>query len=571
MQTVSNGFRQAIIAHDRPYDEVYGTVTFSDNTTLDITPSIINDWDVSVARQCISGDELEFGGVFLGRLEMTLVSNESRYAFDGAIVDLYYRIFVNGSFESLKLGKFTISEPDKPTDNTVKFKAYDDMKLLDKPLESDALSGTVFGLFNLISQKTGYPLAFDDDFLSQFPNYDAQQYFDSSSGLKTYRDVVKALCILLGCFAEDDRHGRLILRKFGEDVVSTLTTARYYNVTPADYLCNYIALTVTSAKGTYQAMLEGSQTGLTMNIADAPAWDYGVDTTLQNYTVNLFEVLKDITYTPCEIDMPSDPTFDCGDRIEVVTDTGSIESIITGFEWKWHNGMTIESKGKNPYITGASTSDIASARLLNKSAESGNLIYYTYENGDEIEIGTEFVPIAELRFRVSAITTLTLWHEFKWTNEFTGETQTVTLNYYYDDELISYEPIQTYGEEGIHTWGTQYWLLEVSVASSHTWVVEAKVDNGTAKIDISDLHALLMGQKLYETTSGYDIPPQEDIFEPLQAGAKIVGFTDSMPDEDNPTLVTEGGGSTSYLKLESGGYLELEQGGYLKLEDNGGN
>lgn len=540
MQNVDTEYRQAIRSTDRPLDEVYGTITFSDGTTLQVTPSIIPSNSISLSRQCIDGDELEFGGVFMGSLDMSIRTDKSRYAFNDARIVLFYRILANNTWKVVKLGEFTVSNPDKVDKNTVKFSADDDMRKLDKPLQSDAMSGTAWDILSLISDITDYPLSFTESDLSQFINVNNNIYIDSTSGIRTYRDALKVVCQSLGCFARDNRNGQLELCKFGTEVVRELNTGDWYRIVPADYICSFVGLTVTSAKGTYVSMYSSEEVGNVMEIKDAPAWDYGSEAFLQQKTDRLFNLLRQIVYTPCEIDTFGDPSYDCGDRLKLITSSGDeIETIITSYEWKWHSGMTIESKGANPYESGVSTSDIASTRLLGKEAASSKFNYYTYLNSREISLTTTFQRIVDIRFTVGSTTTVTLWHEFKWLNTLLNENQEITLNYYLDGIKFDYEPVQTYGENGTHTWGTQFWLQELEAGEAHEWEVQAKLNSGSCVISRGDLHALIQGQNLAPQDEFDGAINIEDTYVPIKLHRTIMPIVeDVLVFTDEPLIIT---------------------------------
>ena len=191
MQNVSSAYLEAIRSSKKPYSEVYGTITFTDNTTLSVTPSIMPEKSINIERKCIDGSEIEFGGVYLGTLELSLRTTESRYKFFDARVVLSYRIEINNAWESVKLGEFTIANADRPDKNTVKFTAYDDMQKLDKPLQSTAMSGTPYELLSFISTTCDYPLGFTQSDMDQFANNTSEITIDENSGISTYRDAVK--------------------------------------------------------------------------------------------------------------------------------------------------------------------------------------------------------------------------------------------------------------------------------------------------------------------------------------------------------------------------------------------
>ena len=410
MYPVSNDYLTAIRSHSRPYDTVYGTLTFV-NPELDpltIDETIMPADSISISKQCIDNEELMFGGVFLSTLKLSLmvVRNDlSRYDFFGAEIELFYKIQIGVAqdespiFETIPLGKYVVSDADRPT-NVVHLTAYDHMRLLDIDVGDNVLQGSAWDILSRISQETGYPLSFVEADLTSFVNYDVIIQLDGTRGVVTYRDAVKCVCQLLGCFAQDDRTGKLELRKFSSTVTASLSMSDWYAIIPADYKCNYVALSVTGLSGTYTAEDEEEEdvVGNLMVIDDAPAWDYGLEETLQGQTDDLFDYLKDIDYTPCEIDMPGDPSFDCGDRLSLTLNTGTIQTLITSYEWRFHNGTAITSAGTNPYLTGVSTQEFGQ-RILTQEVSDNKVQFYNFTNADDLEINdTETALLGYLRF-----------------------------------------------------------------------------------------------------------------------------------------------------------------------------
>ena len=366
-------YRAAIDAIGRPYNTVTGTITFSDATTLTITDDVLSEDPVSISRQCVDGDSLMFGGVFTNLLHLSLVTDVDRYKFFGAKIQLFYEIEIelqDGTdeptylMEQVPLGVFYVADADRPGDEVV-LTAYDSMTLLDKELGDAQITGSAWDAFNLISTFCQYPLAFTQEDLSQFVNTEFAISGSALDGLKTYRDVVKQLCQLLGCFALDDRTGRLALKKFSTTPDITLgnnETGEYpwYTYVPADYESAFVGVSITSSQQTYQKHAEGAVVaGSMMVMEDAPAWDYGTEEANTEKTNNIYGLLYDderqqpvFTYTPGSVDMPSDATFECGDMIRFYTQYSDepYDFIITNIEWKFHNGMDLESVGINPIL-----------------------------------------------------------------------------------------------------------------------------------------------------------------------------------------------------------------------------
>lgn len=542
MQQTSSDYKRLIRAIDKPYDEVYGTVLFPDNTTLAITPSIIPNDTLNIVRQCTDKDSIEFGDVSSDILEMALLTDKSRYAFYDAQVTLNYRIRINNAWEVIHLGVFTITNADRPSANRITFTAYDSMRKLDKGLSSDALSGTPFEVLEFISEACDYPLAFDEQFIiDNFTNVTTNIYLDSTSGIKTYRDAVKVVCQNLGCCARDNRQGALELYDHHTIVDITLDSGSWESIKIADYTCNFIGLSVTSAKGTFVTLPSPEDVGNVMKISDAPAWDYGVLAELQLMTDRLFDKLNNVVYTPCEIDMLPDPSFDCGDRLALETPSGdTIETIITSYEWKWHGGMEVTSKGVNPMQDTASTSEIASTRLLEKSGQGSKFTYYTYTNAGNITLTTSFQRLYRIRFTVGDTTTVTLWHELKMLNTLAEENQVITLNYYLDGIKFDREPVHTYGESGYHTLGNQFYLQDVEAGEAHEWEVRAKINSGTALVNRGDLIAVIQGQNLAPSDKFNGEITIEEEFTPIRLHRRIVPLGENLDiemTEPYPNLV----------------------------------
>ena len=537
MITVSEAFKTAISKADRPYDEVYGTITFADNTTLTITPSIIPENSVNIVRQCIDGEELEFGGVFLSTLEMSLITDKSRYTFFGARVELDYKINVSTtstpSYESVHLGKFTISEADRPDKNTIKFIAYDDMRLLDSNIGANVLQGTAFVILQQISSATGYALDFNSAYVTNnFVNTDIVFQFDKDSGITTYREAVKCVCQLIGGFARDNREGKMELGKFHATVDETLTTSHWYSATIADYICNYVALSVTGLKGTFSATSsDPDEVGNLMEIDDAPAWDYGVFATLQKQTNQLFDYLHSISYTPCTLDMPSDPTFDCGDRLELETiSEDTVETLITSYEWKWHGGMTVESKGINPYLQGDSTKDIKTNRLITRATEDNKIYFWSFTNPEEVSVDDGDTPtvIGRLRFSSSSDTDAMFVDTIQAVvSNVTDDYCRATITYSLNDIVYDYEIIDDL-TEGKHIISLNYPITGLEGGSTNEWKVYLETDGGTVTLPAQSMKATIWGQGLRDLDIWYGLLECEDEYEPLVLGLDLIGLQDEV-------------------------------------------
>lgn len=509
-------YRTAITAASRPYDTVYGTITFTDSTTMSVNGSNMPTNAITISKQCIDGGELMFGGVFLSSLDLSLIvpSSVDRYKFYNATIELTYKIKVGEEvvgttvepvYSEVPLGVFTVADAER-TNTMVKLTAYDSMTLLDRELGDIFITGTPWEVFNQVYAQTGYPLAFTEVDLVEYVNYTYTLSASAERGLRTYRDVVKEICQQLGCFALDDRTGRLALKKFSIASDLTLTYENWYSIVPADYKCKYIALSVTSTSGTYVKTTDDPfEQGNVMSIDDAPAWDLGSQDALQTKTDNLFNYLTSIDeYTPCDIDMPSDPTIECGDRLTLVTKKGTIYSLVTSCEWKFHKGMSITSEGKNPYLETANSLSTESARIIQQAIDKSKLQFVSFTNlsrktigdGDAVEIGRAiFTPTTD----TSALFVATILVDVDVEDETETEEVEVPVTAYDEEQEetvitdINGNPVtlsgiatNTYYRDGKCTASIYYTLNDVRVPNDEQpYIAVDKLANGKHIITVS--------------------------------------------------------------------------------------
>lgn len=554
-------YRESISADGRPYNTVTGTITFTDGTTMDITDETIPSNAVSISRQCVDDNALMFGGVFTNVLKISVYPDENhqdRYLFFGAKIELTFKIEIEQeeqgepvySLEPVPLGIFYVTDAEKPSD-VVNLTAYDSMTLLDVPLGSLQFSGSPWAIFSAVSAMTGYPLDFTETDLENFPNYNKDISASTNDGIQTCRDIVKEICQELGCFALDNREGKLKLKKFSKTPDLTLDTGDWYSMTPADYKCTYIGVSITSRSGTYTKMDEAhpNRVGLVWTYSDAPAWDYGTESTQEERTSAIYDLVvgtdevDGIEYTPANIEMPSDATFECGDMLKLIPRNGDpddentwIYTIITSIEWNFHSGMTIESVGINPRIEGSSAAATDTNRLVEQAVERSKIQFLTFTNSSALSVdSTTPVQLGECRFRPTAIsdslfvgTVLLTVSNVADISDTSTNTETVEVPVYaYDDQSEVLQLVDKDGNlvdhltaTGTNTFTytyerdgkcevTIYYKLDDSVlpVGDDPYLAKASLENGKHIITLSyPLNNLEMGHnyhfEIYITVSG---------------------------------------------------------------------
>jgi hypothetical protein len=84
--------------------------------------------------------------------------------------------------------------------------------------------------------------------------------------------------------------------------------------------------------------------------------------------------------------MVADPRYDCGDRIALPLDDGTVvESIITKISWKLGN-MNVVSTGKNPILYGMTPKKAQVIRQLQTQTTENKLIFYSFTNQNAVTV-----------------------------------------------------------------------------------------------------------------------------------------------------------------------------------------
>jgi hypothetical protein len=114
------------------------------------------------------------------------------------------------------------------------------------------------------------------------------------------------------------------------------------------------------------------------------------------------------------------------------------------------------------------------------------------------------------------------------------------LAYYLDDELMDYDPADTWNIDGYHTVHLGGWFENVEPSISHKFEVRAVVSAGTASIGIGDLHVLLKGQAMNASDKFDGSITLTDDITPFLLGRLIASLTESTVTLDlhRPMAVT---------------------------------
>lgn len=482
MYAVTQGYIDAVRAPTRA-ERLEGVLTYADGEILLLNEVTLGQNSVKISHACIEGGEIQFGSAISSELQIFVRSNESRYRFYDAKIQLTYGIqTADGGWVDIPLGVFHVAEPER-RQSLVQLTAYDNLMFLDKDYGDTSIYGTPFEIMTAICEECGATFGMTEKEVLALPNGNQALQIDSNSGVSTYRGAAKLLGQLLACFVVADRRGCIIFRRYGKKPVCSLEKTHRYSLSAADYHCRYVGVVIKSASGEYASYDVNAGKGLELKISDAPAWDNGLESTLQVRTDNVLNELKGIQYTPSGLVMPGDPALDCGDMLELVTDDGSLITLVTEYKWAYHGRMSVTSKGVNPYLKAVEPQKSRDSRTLEKTTQAKKLIFYSFSNNEEVTTDSEApVEIAQVTFVTTELTSAMFIAQLPLTVE-SEDYADVQVEYYINGTRVEYPLIQRC-YAGPHVLSLLYTFAALPGNANYQWQVKLKLAGGAGKVTV---------------------------------------------------------------------------------------
>jgi hypothetical protein len=488
----------------------------------------------------VNSADIKLGGVYVGKLSLTFLqsflSRVPRGTWKDRIITCSVGLFLGSDannqerWEDVTLKPFTVYEANYSALG-VDVTCYDAMSKFDATIQMSMTSGNLYGMTSLACLNCGVQLGMTAEEMATLPNGDQILGLYPDNDIETWRDLISWIAVTIGGFATINREGKLVFRTWKDTAdIEIGINDRFKGGTWSDFSTNYSAITVNDKiNGTQDYYAVIPDTGMTMDIGDNPLIQYGLPETKEQQARNILNAIQNLKYVPFSSTSLIDPALDLGDVIRYSDGiaNGALCCVMR-IDFSFRKGATVKGYGKNPAISGARSKQDKAIAQQAKSQKNQSIIYYPYINSEEIEIGTSERRLYRIAFATAEPTTVEMAHEMKLLSEFTASTQGIHLYYYYDGDLLTYEPEETYDEEGYHILKGDYWIQGVEAGETHYWEVKAKVDSGTATIAINDLRALLKGQGMVASV-GFDGNLElADEYEPWDIGMDVVSLTDSV-------------------------------------------
>ena len=512
MYTVSEACRAALQARTRT-DRLTGTLTLTDGTVLNFGAADLMSGSVTIDNQCVNGQELEYGCVYMGQAAFQLRTALSRYALYGAKVTLTYGILVEGGWYSIPLGVYTVAEAERGS-VSVRVKAYDNMLALCGAYPGTILQGTPYEMLCQIAEGCGLAVGCTEAELAAFPNGDGLFQLDATDGCQTWRDCLAALAQAVGGFGTVDRAGALVLRRFGQSAAAALDASGRSGLTLSDFRCHYCGVTA----GGLGAYVE-QDSGLVLAVENAPLLEKGLEERRQALLEALLPGLSAADYTPASLTAPGDPTVDPGDRLALPDKAA--ETLVTHLVWKFRGGSTFKGVGKNPHLSGGASQEQRTLHQLQTQAQRQKTIYYRFANGRSVTVppGAD-TTLASVVFAPTDETTVLFLAQLKLTVTPEEDAETppsVTVRYALNGTTLDYAPVQTVGA-GPWLLALMYPIPALQGGTLYNWTVRLLTDGCTAQVEKEGLQAVITGQNLAGEVQWNGTLELEETFGPLALG-----------------------------------------------------
>ena len=398
MYAVSDAYKLAVADSHRK-SRIGAVLSYNGNNIALDDNDIIKD-TVYVTNQCTNASEYEYGCVYSAECGITIKSNVDRHNLYDGTITLNWSLWTGTEWEVVPIGVFNISEANRINDK-ISIKAYDNMIKLDKPLEED-FQGIMPLIISYICEKCGVTMAQTVEELGFFVNA-GFQYSVFAESVSTYRDLLAYVCMMCACFATFDRFGRLKLVQYATDPCKEISKKqRFTNASFSDYKTSYIGIKARFIAEENYAPYEatGEGTGIVIDLGDNPIVR-GLPENKHHLLNNLLEVLKTVSYTPCEFETFGDPALELGDYVKNVNvgkSNSTYLSPITYYYWTYRGKHKIRAVGGNPRLASIKDKQSRQNESLESSIESKNIVVKSFTNINAMKVHVSEMEFAKLNF-----------------------------------------------------------------------------------------------------------------------------------------------------------------------------
>ena len=400
MYPVSEAFLRAVQENTRRYYWT-GRITTKGGAVYPFGYEDIVKGSGYIFAQCCGSAEIELGTVYAAEMGVTLFSQVDRYTLDGAKVELFYHLRVEGGgFEEVPMGIFEVSEANRRL-HCLELKAYDYMLRFEKSFNGFESVGNAWAFLELCCKACGVEMENTKAEIEGMPNGRELLSIYPENDIGTYRDVLFFVGQVLGGFFCINRRGRLELRKYGAEPVLEVQGRHRFSSSFSDFITRYTAVSSTNLR-TQTAEYYGLEVddGLTMNLGVNPLLQFGLEETRRQLCGNILADLAAVNYVPFDSSTIGNPALDLGD---VLTFTGGQAdgeqmTCITSFQCRIGGRQSLKCVGKNPRLAQAKSKNDKNISGLLNQIEAGKVGIHTFTNASAYVVAEDRVRVISIEF-----------------------------------------------------------------------------------------------------------------------------------------------------------------------------
>ena len=176
----------------------------------------------TITNQCSEQNDVKIGSVYIGELKCTVKPDLQVPDWTNAQIVVSEGLLIGDKWEDVPLGIYTVSEAND-TEYGIDITAYDNMAHFNRSCSVDITIGTPYELLTLACTTCEAELGMTQAEVDALPNGTESLSLYTENDIETWQDFIFWVAQATGTFATMDRQGKLVLRKYEQTVVDTLT------------------------------------------------------------------------------------------------------------------------------------------------------------------------------------------------------------------------------------------------------------------------------------------------------------------------------------------------------------
>lgn len=456
----------------------------------------------TITNQCSEQNDVKIGSVYIGELKCTFKPDLQVPDWTNAQIIVSEELLIDGiAWEDVPLGVYTVSEAND-TEYGIDITAYDNMARFNRSCAVDITIGTPYELLTLACTTCEVELGMTQAEVDALPNGTESLSIYTENDIETWQDFIFWVAQATGTFATMDRQGKLVLRKYEQTVVDTLTNHdRFTGSKFSKFDTRYSGLScVNMADDTTSYYSSDPDNYLTYNLGSNPFLQYGVDSYKEQIRRTVLDALLKIDYVPFETSCLCGAMYDLGDIIRCTDGIapGKLGCVMM-YDYTFNGGYKITGFGSDPALATAKSKTDKNLEGLRTNVSTNEILFFNYENASAIQIGDgESKAIIDIRFTSSVSIGVLFQAEILLDATATSEDVIGTIEYTLNElTIVGYNPTETW-KNGKHILSLMYMLM-IEENSINRWLVKLNITGGSIAIAQGAVRAVIYGQGLVGT------------------------------------------------------------------------